>query len=398
MAPPPCLPLATLTLSALFFGAAAHNITNILSTRPRYARFNTFLSDTKVADDINRHQTITVLALANPAASSLADRSPSDLKAAVALLVLLDYFDPAKLRHLPDGPVTSTTLYQTTGLAHGFEGFVNVSVRRGGDACFTSAAAVSAAPPEATLVRAVELVPYNISVLEVSAPIFPPGFSAVKQEVNLTAALEKGGCGNFAALLGKTGVLRSYEAAMAKGVTVFAPADAAFKAAGALDVGRLSSDDTVALLLYHALPEYASAATLKSSDGRPFSTLASNGATRFEVSDTVSGNQMTIHADTTTAKVAATLVDSPPVAVFVIDALLLPGELFGKAPTVQPAPAPGPISPAESESSPAPSPDGDEPLSDSDEPSLAATSLEALEAIAVILGLWGMAILSHLLI
>lgn len=58
---------------------------------------------------------------------------------------------------------------------------------------------------------------------------------------------------------------------------------------------------------------------------------------RYEISVTVFGEQITVHtnaANATTAKVAKILINSLLVAVFINDALLIPGELFEKAPIV----------------------------------------------------------------
>ncbi|KAG0458812.1 hypothetical protein HPP92_021940 [Vanilla planifolia] len=103
-------------------------------------------------------------------------------------------------------------------------------------------------------------------------------------------------------------MLKNFQAAMDKGLTLFAPNDEAFKAEGVPDLSSLSSADLVTLLQYHALLSYNPKDSLKSVD-QPISTMASGAS-----------------------------------------------ELFGKAP----APAPGPSglspSPAPSTAVPAPSP------------------------------------------
>ncbi|KAI8545272.1 hypothetical protein RHMOL_Rhmol07G0028600 [Rhododendron molle] len=103
----------TLSLTAI----SAHNITQILSPFPEYSQFNTYLTQTKLSDEINSRDTITVLVLNNEAISVLAtEQSPlSVVKKVLSLHVLLDYFDAKKLHQISAGTALSTTLYQTSG-------------------------------------------------------------------------------------------------------------------------------------------------------------------------------------------------------------------------------------------------------------------------------------------
>lgn len=344
---------------AIATSAAAHNITNILSPLPQYSQFNSFLTQTKLANDINSRQTVTVLVLASPAAAALSSMSLSDLRTALSLLVFVDYLDPRKL---PDGSATFTTFYQSSGNARGFEGLVKVSLMSGGIG-FVSAATLPAVLWAATLVRAIELIPDNISVIEISAPTFPPYILASSPPTvnlsNLAAILEKAGCGMFVSLIAKTGVMKTYEDSANKGITVFAPLDSAFTDANAPDLSKLNGTDTVELLLYHALPKYVPFETLKSSAGRSFTTLATSGTSRYELSVTASGGQVTIKAGASNAKVGVIIVDSALVVIYVIDQILLPVELSGKlVPTHAPAPPlpPKPVSPPSFSPPPSPPP------------------------------------------
>lgn len=337
--------------------ATAHNITAILEKYPEYSKFNGYLSQTKVADEINSRNTITVLVLNNAAISALADKHPlSVVKNAISLCVLLDYFDAAKLHDISDGTTLSTTLYQTTGKVPGNLGFVNITDLKGGKVGFGSAAPGS--PLASTFVKSVKQEAYNVSVLEISAPIIAPGLLTAPApsagDLNLTAALEKAGCKTFAGLLVSNGVLKMYQAAMDKGLTVFAPNDEAFKAAGVPDLSKLTNAEVVALLLYHAVPGYNPAGTLKTSGGKPFSTLASNGAAKYELRASAAGDDVTLHTGVSSSRVASSVVDITPVVIFTCDDLLLPPELFATTPS--PAPAPAPVSDASPTPSPAATP------------------------------------------
>ncbi|GFY94264.1 FASCICLIN-like arabinogalactan-protein 10 [Actinidia rufa] len=224
------LHLLFLTLSITTISTKAHNITQILSPFPDYTTFNNLLTQTKLADEINSRQTITVLVVNNAAISDLASKHPlSVIKNALSLLVLLDYFDGAKLHQLSGGASTTTTLYQTTGTAEGNLGFVNITNLKGG---------------------------------KVTEPITAPGIlSTSAPEVNITARLEKAGCKTFAALISSTGVVNVFQASADKGLT------------------------------YHALASYSPIGTLKTAKG-PISTMATNGDGKFDLTVTSASDEL----------------------------------------------------------------------------------------------------------
>ncbi|CAN1157768.1 Fasciclin-like arabinogalactan protein 8 [Linum perenne] len=340
--------LLFLALSAA--AVSAHNITEILSS-PDYSQFNDYLTKTGLADEINSRQTITVLALNNGAMSDLAKHPVSVVKKALSLLVVLDYFDPTKLHKITDGSLISTTLYQTTGNAPGNFGFVNITDLKGGKVGFGSAAPGSKL--DSSYVKSVKQIPYNISVVEISAPVIAPGMLTAPapsaSDVNITALLEKAGCKTFAGLLQSSGVLKAFVAAADKGLTVFAPNDEAFKAPGVPDLAKLTNADTVSLLQFHGVPTYKPLGSLKAGKG-PISTLASNGAGKYQLTATTSGDEVVLHTGVAPSRVADTILDSTPLMIFSVDNVLLPEELFGKSPTPSPAPAPGPAT------TPSPSP------------------------------------------
>lgn len=344
--------LLSFTLSALVSTILAHNITDILSGFPEYSEFNKYLTQTKLADEINTRQTITVLALNNGAMTALAAKHPlSVIKNALSLLVVLDYYDPTKLHQISKGTTLSTTLYQTTGNAPGNLGFVNITDLQGGKVGFGSAAPGSKL--DSSYTKSVKQVPYNISILEISQPIIAPGIltapAPTPSSVNITALLEKAGCKTFASLLQTSGVIKTYQSAADKGLTIFAPNDEAFKAAGVPDLSKLTNAEIVSLLQYHATATYSPFGSLKTSKD-PISTLASNGAGKFDLTVTSAGDSVTLHTGMGPSRVAETVLDSTPLVIFTVDNVLLPVELFGKAPS--PAPAGEPVSAP----SPSPSP------------------------------------------
>ncbi|KAF8108565.1 hypothetical protein N665_0108s0098 [Sinapis alba] len=335
----------TLSLISVLSTVSGHNITQILAESPEYSSFNSYLSQTKLADEINSRTTITLLVLNNGAMSSLAGKHPlSVIKNALSLLVLLDYYDPIKLHKISSGTTLTTTLYQTTGNAPGNLGFVNVTDLKGGKVGFGSAAPGSKL--ESSYTKSVKQIPYNISVLEIDAPIIAPGIltapaPSAEGLSNITGLLEKAGCKTFANLLVTSGVLKTYESTVEKGLTVFAPSDEAFKAEGVPDLTKLTQAEVVSLLEYHALAEYKPKGSLKTNKDA-ISTLATNGAGKYDLTTSTSGDEVILHTGVGPSRLADTVVDETPVVIFTVDKVLLPTELFGKSPS--PAPAPEPVS------------------------------------------------------
>ncbi|MBA0559943.1 hypothetical protein Golob_016877 [Gossypium lobatum] len=357
------LNLLHFTLSLVVIAVNGHNITAILEGFPDYSVYNSFLTQTKLADEINTRETITCLVLNNGAMSALTSKHPlSVVKNILSLHVLLDYYDPQKLHKISDGTTLTTTLYQTTGNAPGNLGFVNITDLQGGKVGLGSA--IPGSKLDSSYTKSVKQIPYNISILEISAPIIAPGILTApapsSSGVNITGLLEKAGCKTFASLLTSSGVLKTYESALDKGLTVFAPSDEAFKAEGVPDLSKLTNAEQVSLLEYHASPDYKPKGTLKTTKD-PISTLATNGAGKYDLTVTTAGDSVTLHTGVGQSRVAEAVFDSPPVAIFTVDNVLLPSELFGKSPS--PAPAPEPVSsPSPTPSlSPSPSPMSEAP-------------------------------------
>ncbi|KAF8750989.1 hypothetical protein HU200_012285 [Digitaria exilis] len=100
------------------------------------------------------------------------------------------------------------------------------------------------------------------------------------------------------------------------------------------------------LLLFHAVPVYYTLRGLKSSNG-PMNTLATDGSSRnynFTVQNV--GDQVSIRTEASdaVAKVKSTVYDKDPVAIYAVDTVLEPVELF--EPVEAPAPAPAPVADA----------------------------------------------------
>ncbi|CAL5022138.1 unnamed protein product [Urochloa decumbens] len=160
-------------LAGLASPASAFNITRLLGEFSDFSTFNSLLSQAKLADEINRRQTITVLAVDNGAASGISSL-PSDVQRKVlSMHVVLDYYDKAKLEAIKNHTTLLTTMFQSSGQATDRMGFLNFTKRSDGTMVFGSAE--PGAPKNSQIVKSVASRPYNISVLQVSSPIVPPG-------------------------------------------------------------------------------------------------------------------------------------------------------------------------------------------------------------------------------
>jgi hypothetical protein len=161
---------------------------------------------------------------------------------------------------------------------------------------------------------------------------------------DVMAAMAKGGCKAFADLVAASPEASSmYKSAVEGGVTVFCPSDDAVKAF-IPRYKNLSADGKASLLLFHAVPVYYSLGSLKSNNG-PMNTLATDGAARnYNFTLQNQGDVVTIKtaasAGAPPARVRSTVLDKDPVAIYAIDAVVEPVELFKPAPSPAPAPAP----------------------------------------------------------
>eukprot|EP01018_Ginkgo_biloba_P040096 Gb_12627 [translate_table: standard] len=339
------LPFLLLTL---FSAANGHNITRMLNSYPQFSVFNNYLSQTKLSDEINSRNTITVLAVDNASMTALTNRNLGldTIKNVLSVHVLLDYFSAMKLHQITNGSALSTTLFQTTGMAQDQDGFMNITELNAGKVAFGSG---EGSKLDALFVKSIEEVPYNISVLQISQLVIPSSLNSSQPagNVNITSILLNGGHKTFAKLISDTGVLKAYEDALNGGLTVFAPRDEAFNGSVLEKINKFSPAQRVSILEFHAVPEYEPLATLKTRN-EAMNTLATNRVSRYSLSVTTSRDTVILNTGINKAVVTTTLADDAPVAIFSIDKVLDPPEVFHVA-------SPAPLSLAPSPS-PAPSP------------------------------------------
>ncbi|CAL4912356.1 unnamed protein product [Urochloa decumbens] len=343
---------AALLLACLLVASPAvraRNITAILDGYKEYKLYNKYLSETKVCDEINSRQStsMSILVLSNDAMTTLAKDAGDSLPAiknALRLHSVLDYYDRKKVKKY--GDESAATLYQATGDAAAATGNVKVVDQEDKNYGF------SAATPGAricTVTKEVETHPFKFAILEVTAPIEFDGLFDVPATTNLSRILERAGCKVFASLAARSGVLKSYEDAMDKGLTLFATNDDAFTAKDAPDVKAMSAANLTRLLQYNALPSYNTKTSLKFAKG----TLRTMAGAKASVTVVAKGDDVSIDTGKARSRVADTVVDSVPFCLLTLDSLLVPPELYvgaTEAPAPAPADAPPPTQPADAPS------------------------------------------------
>ncbi|KAL6596568.1 hypothetical protein ACP70R_047211 [Stipagrostis hirtigluma subsp. patula] len=347
--------LLLLSASPPCHGATSTSISDILAAYPEFSEFSGALTSTGLAAEIDRRNTITVLAVDNAVMDQLQARhlQQDDLRRAISLQVLLDYFDDSKLHSLQGNFTQATSLYQASGQAPGSAGIVNITVLGGGRVAFVQSGS-SDAPPAVFYQKSVKETPYNISVLQVSALISYPAAGAqapapalaptADAAAGFTHLLSKNGCGSFAGLVAATpDAAATYGRDAGSGLTVFCPADNAV-AAFMPTFKNLTVDGQIALLLYHGSPAHYSKQSLKTMINADVPTLAMDGSKSYNLTIRADGDtvKLSSSAPQSEAKVIKTAVDKAPLAVYLIDAVLLPAGDLSNSSRSRPAPSPAP--------------------------------------------------------
>lgn len=339
----------TLILSLIHSTTAAaatsgnHNITRILAKHPGFSTFNHYLSITHLADEINRRQTITILAIDNAAMSSLLDKhlSITTLKNVLSLHVLVDYFGAKKLHQITDGTTLVSSMFQATGSAAGTAGYVNITNLKGGKVGF---GAEDNDGLHSFYVKSVEELPYVISVLQISNPLSSADAeapTAAPSDIDLIGIMSKQGCQSFADLLRVSKALPTFKESVDGGLTVFCPTDTAVSGFSA-KYKNLTDSQKVSLLLYHGVPVYQSLQMLKSNNG-VMNTLATEGHNKYDFTVQNDGEDVNLETKVNTANIVGTLIDQDPFVVYKISKVLMPRELFkGVKEEKDLAPAPAP--------------------------------------------------------
>ncbi|KAF8760458.1 hypothetical protein HU200_010157 [Digitaria exilis] len=167
----------------------------------------------------------------------------------------------------------------------------------------------------------------------------PPG------ELNLTSILETGGqYSSLLRLLETTKITTQLTEQLKNsydGLTFFAPNDNAFTKLKTGTLNGLTDQQKIQLLLYHVLPRYYSVTTFQTASN-PLPKQASGPGGMYSVNVTTSTTNHLVNMSTGVVDVpiSSTLMAKFPLAVYSVDDVLLPVQLFGASRHKASAPAP----------------------------------------------------------
>ncbi|KAL2927040.1 Fasciclin-like arabinogalactan protein 6 [Bienertia sinuspersici] len=167
---------------------------------------------------------------------------------------------------------------------------------------------------------------------------------------NLTGILDKAGqYTTFMRLLGSTEVgnqIANQVNTSTEGMTVFAPTDNAFQNLKPGTINSLTTQEQVQLVLYHVLPKFYSFDNFETVSNPVRTQATGNDGEVFGLTIVSIGNrQVNVSTGVVTTQLNNALREKSPLAVYQVDKVLLPNELFGaKSPKTAPASSSSPKS------------------------------------------------------
>jgi uncharacterized surface protein with fasciclin (FAS1) repeats len=182
------------------------------------------------------------------------------------------------------------------------------------------------------------------------APILPPSPAPAPgpHYVDLADLLSVAGpFHTFLEYLQKTNVLETFQNqanSTKEGITIFVPKDSAFTSLKETTFANLTKDQLKSLILYHALPKFYSLAEFnKLSSQNPVPTFAGS---QYTLNFTDDMGTIQLKSMWSIPKISSSVLSTYPVAVYEVDKVLLPMQIFKSQPALAPAPAPAPAAKA----------------------------------------------------
>ncbi|KAG7947159.1 hypothetical protein I3843_14G079800 [Carya illinoinensis] len=187
--------------------------------------------------------------------------------------------------------------------------------------------------------------PAQAPALPASAPLTHPPTTSSPSTVDITKILQ--GAGEFSILirlLKRTAVADQIKGQLKKsnnGFTLFAPTDTAFSNLKSGTLNSLGDEEKIRLIQFHTLPSFYSLSNFDTVSN-PVRTQAGDSTPgEYPLNVTSMGNQVNISTGVVNASVSGTVYSDNRLAVYRVDKVLLPMDLFvAKTPIAAPAPAP----------------------------------------------------------
>ncbi|GMJ15504.1 hypothetical protein HRI_005219600 [Hibiscus trionum] len=179
-------------------------------------------------------------------------------------------------------------------------------------------------------------------------PMAPASAPAPAGPTNVTKILEKAGQFNiFMRLMKATQVseqLLSQLNNTNNGITILAPTDNAFSTLKSGTLNSLSDQQKVELVQFHIIPTYLSSSQFQTISNPLRTQAGDSGDGKFPLNVTTAGNTVNITSGLTNTSVSGTVFTDGQLAVYQIDKVLQPLQIFDPRPPA-PAPAPAPAKP-----------------------------------------------------
>jgi uncharacterized surface protein with fasciclin (FAS1) repeats len=190
-----------------------------------------------------------------------------------------------------------------------------------------------------------------------AAPILPPSPAPAPgpHHVDLADLLSVAGpFHTFLDYLQQTNVLETFQHqanSTKEGISIFVPKNSAFAALKETTFVNLTKDQLKSLILYHALPKFYSLAEFnKLSSQNPVPTFAGS---QYTLNFTDDMGSIHVKSMWSNPKISSSVLSTYPVAVYEVNKVLLPMQIFKSEPALAPALAPAPDAKA-SDISPSP--------------------------------------------
>ncbi|GMY10367.1 fasciclin-like arabinogalactan protein 12 [Fagus crenata] len=182
------------------------------------------------------------------------------------------------------------------------------------------------------------------------APTLPAVAPAPPGPPDVTKILQKvGGFSILVRLLKSTGVADQLKGQLNDSsirFTLFAPNDNAFSNLKAGTLNSLNNEEKVRLIQFHILPTYYTLDNFQTVSNPVRTQAGDNKPGDYPLNVTSTGRQANISTGLVNATVSGTLFSNFQLAIYQVDKVLLPLDLFvPKAPSPAPAPAPAPAKP-----------------------------------------------------
>ncbi|XP_044478630.1 fasciclin-like arabinogalactan protein 12 [Mangifera indica] len=123
------------------------------------------------------------------------------------------------------------------------------------------------------------------------------------------------------------------------GMTLFAPSDNAFASLSTGTLNSLNDQQKVALVQFHVIPTYIPLSQFQTVSNPIRTNAGDSSRYKYPLNITSYGNSVNLTTGITNTSVSGTVYTDGQLAVYQVDQVLLPWDLFGTKP---PAPAPAP--------------------------------------------------------